>query len=96
MQSLQAVSLLWSVGLEHLPPIVVLRLESLGEDPCHAAQHVGGSDDDEQHDEEVEGEEVVLVYNNTALICLMLFDKVPPFVWLCFPMRVPVVWFCNY
>ena len=59
MQSLQAVSLLWSVGFEHRSPVVVLRLESLGEDSCQTAQYVGGSDDDKQHDEQVEREEVV-------------------------------------
>ena len=43
--------MLWSVGFEHRSPVVVLRLESLGEDSCQTAQNVGGSDDDKQHDE---------------------------------------------
>lgn len=63
MQSLQAVSLLWSVGLEHLSPVVILRFKRLRKNPCHAAQqHVGGCDDDNLHDELVEREEVSRVF----------------------------------
>ena len=77
MQSLQAVSLLWSVGLEHLSPVVILRFKRLRKNPCHAAQHVGGCDDDNQHDEQVEREEVDCY---VVFICLMFYYKVPPFV----------------
>ena len=34
--------ILWSVGLEHLSPVVILRFKRLRKNPCHASQHVGG------------------------------------------------------
>lgn len=47
MQSLQAVSMLWSVGLEHLSPVVILRFKRLRKNPRQAAQHAGGSGDEQ-------------------------------------------------
>lgn len=60
--------MLWSVGLEHRSPVVVLPLESLGEDSCQTAQYVGSSDNDEQHNEQVEREEVVYLVGEECVL----------------------------